>query len=108
MSIALVYITTSGEDEAKAIAHTLVRERLAACANILGAIRSVYWWEGEVEEGEEVSLVLKTKAELVERLTARVKALHSYAVPCVVALPIRGGNRDFLEYVEKETVSGSA
>ena len=99
----LIYITASSDDEARKLGRTLVEERLAACANVLGAIRSFYWWEGEVREDGEVALIVKTRDTLVEKLTARVKQLHSYSVPCVVALPINDGNPDFLAWIAKET-----
>jgi periplasmic divalent cation tolerance protein len=99
----LIYITAGSDEEARTLGRTLVEERLAACANVLGAIRSFYWWEGEVQEDGEVALILKTRDSLVEKLTARVKELHSYAVPCVVALPIAAGNPDFLAWIDKET-----
>lgn len=104
MSAVLVYVTAASEDEARKIASTAVGERLAACANILGTIRSLYWWEGAVQEGGEVALILKTQASLTERLVARIRALHSYTVPCVVALPIQAGNPDFLDWIARETV----
>jgi len=93
----LVYITTSSRVEASAIGRAMVDERLAACANVLGDITSFYWWEGAVQEDGEVSLILKTQDHLVDRLTQRVKELHSYDCPCVVAIPIAAGNPDFLD-----------
>ena len=104
MSVMLIYVTCASEDEAREIASTVVGERLAAGANILGAIGSFYWWKGAVQEGEEVALILKTKAALVGRLTERIVDLHSYTVPCVVALPINDGNLDYLRWIEGETV----
>lgn len=103
MSQCLIYVTTETEDEAKSIARALVGERLAACANILGTITSVFWWEGEVQDDPEVSLILKTRKDLVERVTERIKALHSYDCPCVVALPIEAGNLAFLSWIDEET-----
>jgi periplasmic divalent cation tolerance protein len=103
MSAMLIYVTTASAAEAAEIARQVVGERLAACANILGAIQSFYWWEGAVQEGGEVALILKTESALVDRLTRRIKALHSYSVPCVVALPIQAGNPDFLAWIEAET-----
>lgn len=103
MSAVLIYVTVPSREEARKIADALVGERLAACANILGEMTSVYWWEGAMQEDKEVALILKTEEALVERLTARVKALHSYAVPCVVALPIKAGNPDYLAWIGKET-----
>lgn len=98
-----LYVTTSGPVEAETIARTLVGERLVACANVLGEARSFYWWNGAVEEANETVLVLKTKRTLADAVTQRIKALHSYDCPCVVALDIDGGNADFLNWIIKET-----
>lgn len=99
----LVYVTAPNRQEALALARAVVSERLAACANLLGDITSVYWWDGKLNEDAEVALVLKTRADLVEALTERLRALHSYACPCVVALPIASGNPDFLSWIAAET-----
>lgn len=99
----MIYVTAGSQDEALSIGTTLVEERLVACANVLGDITSVYWWDGAVQEETEVALVLKTRSDLVERVTSRVKELHGYACPCVVALPIAGGNPDFLAWITAET-----
>ena len=96
MDCFFVYVTCANNDEAMTIARTVVEERLAACANLLGGIRSVYWWEGEVCEGEEVALVLKTPTDRNEELVDRIKQLHSYDCPCIACLPISDGNPDFL------------
>ncbi len=102
MSAYWVYVTAENDAEAGRMARTVVEERLAACANLLGGIKSVYWWDGKLCEGEEVALVLKTtearKAELIER----IKELHSYDCPCVVCLPVAGGNPDFLKWIATE------
>jgi periplasmic divalent cation tolerance protein len=103
MAFRFVYMTTSGPEEARRIGRTLVEERLAACVNILEGMRSMYWWEGAVQDAHEAVLIAKTREELVERLTERVKALHSYSCPCVVALPIEGGNPAFLQWIAEET-----
>ena len=103
MTQSLLYVTCATEDEAITIGSTLVEERLAACANVLGRTTSIFRWEGKVQRENEVALLLKTRTELVERVTARVKALHSYTVPCVVALPIGAGNADFLNWIDQET-----
>jgi periplasmic divalent cation tolerance protein len=99
----LVYVTTADEAEAERLARAAVEERLAACANILPGMRSLYWWQGKVEAGRETVLILKTRANLVDALTARLKELHSYDTPCIVALPILGGNADFLTWIAAET-----
>ena len=104
MSEALFVYTTAGSvEEAERIGRALVSERLAACANILPSMRSIYWWEGKMEEAAEAVLVLKTVRPNLEALTARVKALHSYEVPCIVALPIEGGNVDYLAWIAQES-----
>jgi len=103
MTQSLLYVTCATEDEAIKIGSTLVDERLAACANVLGRTTSIFRWEGKVQRENEVALLLKTRTELVERVTARVKTLHSYTVPCVVALPIGAGNADFLNWIDQET-----
>ena len=103
MSACFVYVTCGDKEEAKSIAGTIVTERLAACANLIPGMTSVYRWQGEIEEGEETVLILKTQASLVDRLTERVRALHSYDCPCVVALPVAGGNPAFLDWITEET-----
>ncbi|HUT97792.1 MAG TPA: divalent-cation tolerance protein CutA [bacterium] len=102
-NLRFIYITCADAAQAEKIARALVEERLAACANILPGVRSIYRWKGNIEEAEEVALIAKTRAGLVDALTERVKALHSYEVPCIVALPITGGNREFLAWIEEET-----
>ncbi len=105
MTMCWVYMTAATPEEARRIGRALVEERLAACVNIIPGMTSFYRWQGNVDEGRETVLIAKTRQALVERLTARVKALHSYAVPCVVALPILGGNPDFLQWIGEETTA---
>ena len=99
----VLYVTCGGREEALKIGRALVEERLAACVNVLSPHTAVYRWEGKVQEDAETGLLLKTRRELIDRATARIKALHSYTVPCVVALPIVGGNPDFLAWIAAET-----
>jgi periplasmic divalent cation tolerance protein len=108
MATRFLYVTAANADEAKTIGEALVQERLVACANILGPISSIYWWQGQVQRDSEAVLIAKTRAELVERVIARVKALHSYTVPCVVSLPIEQGNPEFLGWIETETRGAEA
>lgn len=98
-----IYVTAANGEEAHSIAKALVGERLIACANVLPAVQSVYWWDGAVQTDTEVVLIMKSQAGLVDRITNRVKDLHSYDCPCVVALPIEGGNSDYLEWIAAET-----
>jgi len=103
MGAYFCYVTAPSREQALAIGRTIVQERLAACANVLDGVASVYWWQGTLEEASEAVLILKTRVELIERLSARIKDLHPYQCPCVVALPIAAGNRDYLDWIAGET-----
>lgn len=103
MSVMFVYATAGDLDEAKRIGRKVVEEKLAACANILPGATSIFFWDGAVQEAQEALLVLKTTEQKLEQLIGRVKALHSYECPCIEALPVVEGNRDFLEWVVRET-----
>ncbi len=98
-----IYVTAADGEEAGRLARQIVGERLAACANVLGAIRSVYWWEGRLCDGEEVALVFKTTSDRRDPLVERLGQLHSYECPCIVCLPVAGGSQDFLDWIEGET-----
>ena len=102
----LVYITAADRAQALAIGRALVEARLAACANVLPGITSIYRWEGVVRQDDEAALVAKTRSELVEALVAKVRELHTYSCPCVVALPIVAGNPAFLDWIGAETAAG--
>jgi periplasmic divalent cation tolerance protein len=99
----VVYVTAPNEDEAAAIAKTLVGERLAACVNIVRPIRSVYMWQGKIEDDTEVLMIMKTQASLFDRLCRKVKELHSYSVPEVIALPVVSGSDDYLAWLRHVT-----
>jgi periplasmic divalent cation tolerance protein len=99
MTASLCYVTAGS----LATARTVVEERLAASANVLDGATSIYWWRGALEEASEAVLILKTRTELVERLAARIRELHSYECPCVVALPIVAGNPQYLAWIARET-----
>jgi len=102
MELNFVYITLKDKEEAKKIGNALVKERLAGCVNIIDNMNSIYWWEGKIESSKEAVLIAKTTEDKVEELIGKVKSLHSYSCPCIVALPVTGGNRDYLEWIEKE------
>ena len=101
--VTFVYATASDAAEAERIGRAVVSERLAACANILGGMRSFYWWQGRLEEGEEAVLILKTRRERLAALVARVRELHSYDCPCIEAIEVTDGNPEFLAWIERET-----
>ena len=98
-----VYIVAADMAEAERIAEALVAERLAACVNILGGARSIYRWQGAVERAEEVAMIAKTAEALFDKLAARVRALHSYATPPIVAWPIVAGDAAYLDWIAGET-----
>jgi len=100
--IVSVYAVFADADEAQGIARIVVEERLAACANILGPCRSVYRWQGAVEEADEVAAIFKTRGDLAEALIARIAALHSYDVPAIVVWPVEHAWPDYAEWVEAE------
>lgn len=103
-TIVLLYCTCASTAEAEAVAKAVVGQRLAACANIIPGMRSVYWWQGNLEQGEETVLILKTRSELAEAATEAVKAAHSYSVPCVLPLLVgEGGNADYVAWLLTET-----
>ena len=103
MAQSLVYMTTETHAEAARIGRALVGERLAACVNIVDGMRSIYWWDGAVQEAGETILIAKTRTSLVDRLSERVRELHDYDCPCIVSLAIDGGNPAFLDWIGAET-----
>jgi periplasmic divalent cation tolerance protein len=103
VSETITFATCRDRRQAGKIARALVREKLAACVNIVPGIVSIYAWEGKVEEAREVLLLIKSRGALSKRLAARVKELHSYSVPEVVTIPIASGNPDYLRWVREST-----
>ena len=98
----IVLVTASSADEASRIARVLVEEHLAACVNVVPGLRSTYRWQGAVEQADEWLLVIKSARHLLPDLEARVRALHSYTVPEVLALPITGGSEAYLDWLEAQ------
>jgi periplasmic divalent cation tolerance protein len=99
-----VVLVTTPPGQGAGIARDLVEARLAACVNVVGSVRSIYRWEGKVcDEGEEL-LVAKTVASRVDALIARVREIHPYSVPEVIALPVVAGSAPYLEWVAGETL----
>jgi periplasmic divalent cation tolerance protein len=97
-----VYTTWPSLVEAERAGRRLVERRLAACVNILPGMVSHYWWDGKVERGEEVVMILKTRAALAEAVRAAVKEAHPYATPAIVILPVEGGDADYLGWIANE------
>jgi periplasmic divalent cation tolerance protein len=98
-----VFITAPNEDLAVTIARSLVDARLAACANIIKGIRSIYTWQGKTADDTEVLMIVKTRWELFDKLRSKVKELHSYEVPEIIALPITAGSDDYLKWLMEST-----
>jgi len=103
MPAVMVYVTVPHKAEAEKIAAAVVADRLAACANILPGMQSMCHWQGKIETAEEAVLVFKTRAALFASLRDKVKELHSYETPCIVALPIAAADQDYLDWINAET-----
>jgi periplasmic divalent cation tolerance protein len=99
----VVFITAANKKEARRIAKGLIEEKLAACVNITGSIESLFWWKGKIDRAGEILLIVKTKKQLLNRLIKLVKSLHSYTVPEIIALPVIGGNPDYLNWIDDVT-----
>jgi periplasmic divalent cation tolerance protein len=96
-------MTAGSADEAREVGRVLLEDGLAACVNIIDGMRSLYWWQDELQEDAETVMIAKTRADLVDRLAAKVAEIHSYECPCVVALPILGGHQPFIDWIGAET-----
>ena len=99
----VVLITASSPEEGEAIARALVEEKLAACVNVIPGMTSLYRWRGELQREGEVLLVVKSRRELFDHLAARVRELHSYQVPEIIALPVIVGDEDYLRWLSEAT-----
>jgi len=98
MSI-VVFITCANPEEAQKISQALVREKLCACVNILSDIKSIFWWQGKVDSGSEVLLIVKSLKNKFTKIVKLVKSLHSYEVPEIIALPIIAGEKKYLDWL---------
>ena len=103
ISYVVILVTVSGSEEGLAIARALVQEGMAACVNVVDKVRSIFKWKGKVEEEAESLLVIKTRVDRLFELTQRVKELHSYDVPEIIALPIISGNPAYLQWIDEVT-----
>ena len=103
----VVLSTAASAEEGIGLGRKLVEERLAACVNVLPGARSVYVWQGEMQESDEAVLLIKTRSDRYADLARRIQELHSYAVPEIVAVPIEAGSRKYLEWVA-ESVAEAA
>lgn len=101
--VAVVYTTIDNEIDARKIAKKLVEEQLVACVNIIPKIESIYRWKGKIEEDNELVLIAKTIDDNVKKTIQRIKELHTYELPDIIVLPIIGGLKEYLDYINNET-----
>lgn len=98
----VVLITTEDAEEAEHIAELLLEQRMAACVSIIPGVNSSFWWEGNIDQARESLLIIKTEAARLQEIIQSVKTVHSNTVPEIIALPIIGGNQDYLDWIDSE------
>lgn len=99
----VVFVTASSKEEAEKITQGLLKDKLAACVNITTGVDSYFWWQGKIDSAKEALLVIKTRKKLFDKLAKKVKKLHSYEIPEIIALPIIKGNKKYLEWINEST-----
>ena len=105
MSYLLAYITASDLNEAEKIGQALVQNKLVACVNIFSGMQSMYMWKGGLEKSQETVIIAKTTEKLRDRVLEKVQNIHSYECPCIIFIPVMGGNPEFLQWITHETGS---
>lgn len=98
----VIFITTADDEEARLISRVLLEQRKAACISIVAGVSSLFWWQGKIDSSQESLLVVKTKASLLDEVVELVQEIHSYDNPEIIALPVLGGSKDYLEWIGKE------
>ena len=98
----VLFITTANTEEAQRISSMLLNQKKAACVNIVPKVSSLFWWQGKLDSAQESLLIVKTKTSLLNEIVALVREIHSYDIPEIIALPIVGGNQDYLDWIGKE------
>jgi len=96
----VILVTAGSAKEAQRIAANLIKNKLAACVNIISGMQSVFWWEGKADKAKESLLMIKSKRSLLPKIIKAVRAVHSYEVPEIIALPIVGGERKYLRWID--------
>lgn len=99
----VVFITTQDKKEAEDIACRLVGAKLAACVNIVSSVKSIFWWKDKIDSSSEALLIVKTRKSLLNKLIKKVKKLHTYDTPEIIALPIVGGSKEYLNWLNDST-----
>jgi periplasmic divalent cation tolerance protein len=105
--MVFVYTTYPSIVEAEEAGRALVERRLCACVNILPGMTSFYWWQGQIERGEEAVMIVKTRASLSEKVSTAIKDMHSYSVPAILVIPLETVDAAYLEWMTKETEEAS-
>jgi periplasmic divalent cation tolerance protein len=100
----VVHVAVKDIEEGRKIAKSVVKRRLASCVNVIPEIESYFWWKDKLETAKEVLLIVKTKESVLPELIKAIKKLHSYSIPEIIALPITGGSRDYLEWIDSEII----
>lgn len=95
----VIFITAASKKEAVKIAEALLRRRLAACVNIVGKVESFFWWQGKIDRARECLLIAKSAKSKLGKIIKAVKSLHSYEVPEIISLPVSGGNKNYLDWI---------
>lgn len=98
----VIFITTASDEEARSLAKLLLDQRKVACVNIIPDVDSLFWWQGKVDSAQESLLIVKTRSSLLPEIVNLVKQAHSYGVPEIIALPVIGGNEDYLNWIDNE------
>lgn len=104
MDYIVILCNVGNIENAKVIAVTLAKEKLAACVNIIPKVISFYEWKNEIIEDEELTLLIKTKAKLFEKVKTRILELHTYETPEIISFDIKNGHKDYLEWIDGETL----
>jgi len=99
----VIFVTAANKKEAKKIASALIKEKLAACVNIIENVRSIFWWQDKIDMAQETLLIVKSRKALMNKLIKKVKSLHSYEVPEIIALPIISGDKKYLKWINEST-----
>lgn len=99
----VVFVTASSKKEAQKLASCLLQEKLAACVNVIDGVDSYFRWQGKIDKAKEALLMIKTKKLLFNKLLKKIKSLHSYEVPEIIALPIIAGNKEYLDWIDDST-----
>ena len=102
----VLFITSANIEEAQRISSTLLNKKKAACVNIVPKVSSLFWWQGKLDSAQESLLIVKTRTSLLNEVIALVREIHSYDTPEIIALPIVGGNQDYLDWIADETDEG--